>query len=277
MTIENKVQVVAGGTSGMGLALAEALGAFGPVLVGGRNEKRLADAVAQLEAAGVKAYGKTCDVADMDSVQAFADYAQTLGTIGGVVNAAGVDYDTATIEQLITINMKGTINMVEAFKDLIDEGVMVNFSSITGYFYPPTPEDIAVWNDPNAADFVEKATAAIVRPAGTPDFLDERYPYYAATKRFVMHYSQANATRFGAKGNRIFSIAPGSFDTPMLRAGATPVEGIIARTAFKRLGTPEEMADLIIVLMQPGHDYLTGADIVMDGGKMAMSTVPQLV
>ena len=55
---EKKLQVVLGGTSGMGLAAAKRLGEFGPVLVGGRSEKRLANALTELKDAGVEAYGK---------------------------------------------------------------------------------------------------------------------------------------------------------------------------------------------------------------------------
>lgn len=78
---ERKVQVVTGGTSGMGMENAKALGDRGPVLVAGRSEKRMAAALEQLEAAGVEAYGKPCDVSDRASVEAFRDYALTLGKL----------------------------------------------------------------------------------------------------------------------------------------------------------------------------------------------------
>lgn len=276
MTIENRLQVVTGGTSGMGLATAKRLGEFGPVLIGGRSEKRLESALAELREAGVRAFGKPCDVSDVESVRAFRDYALELGEIGSVVNAAGVDFDNASIDLVMNVNMGGVINVTQEFFPYMDHAVMAHYSSITGYFYQPTKEDFEAWNNPHAADFIERATAAVRRPEMAPGDLNECFPYYAASKRFVMHYVMANASRFGEKGNRIFSVAPGSFDTPMLQAGNTPQESIIARTAFKRFGTPEEMADLFIDLMKPGHDYLTGCDIVMDGGKTAMTLVPQI-
>ena len=110
----------------MGLATAKALGKFGPVLVGGRNEKRLANAVAKLEADGVEAYGKTVDIADRASLDEFAAYAASIAPLGNVVNAAGVD--TGGGDLIVKVNMVGTINFVEAFLPYLEEGsALVNY------------------------------------------------------------------------------------------------------------------------------------------------------
>ncbi len=278
MSIEGKVQVVTGGTSGMGLANAIELGKYGPVLVGGRNEERLAGAVEQMKASGVDAYGKTCDISDRASVEEFVEYARSIGQIGGVVNAAGVDWGKVSNDALIDINMVGAVNVTEAFLPYIDDGVMVHYSSITGYFFQPSAQDKAVWDNPNDLNFRENWKQALVEcphPSPAPGLGDD-FMYYAGSKRFIMYYTMANAKRFGAKNARIFSIAPGSFDTPMLRGGVGYSESTAKGTAFGRFGKPEEMACLIAQLMGPGHDYLTGCDIVHDGGKLAMSLVKQL-
>lgn len=144
----------------MGLATAKALGKFGPVLVGGRNEKRLANAVAKLEADGVEAYGKTVDIADRASLDEFAAYAASIAPLGNVVNAAGVD--TGGGDLIVKVNMVGTINFVEAFLPYLEEGsALVNYSSITGYFVQPTPEEREIWDDPNNPAFFDKVKAAI--------------------------------------------------------------------------------------------------------------------
>lgn len=91
-----------------------------------------------------------------------------------------------------------------------------------------------------------------------------------------MYYVMANVTRFGAKHARIFSVAPGSFDTPMLRGGNNDLASIEKGSAFQRFGSPAEMTDLIIKLMSPDHDYLTGVDVPMDGGKYAMAVAKQI-
>ena len=275
--MDRKLQVVPGGTSGMGLATAVALGKFGPVLVGGRNEKRLESALKTLKEAGVEAYGKQLDISDRESMKAFAEYAAGIAPIGNVVNAAAI-YSGAS-ELIWKINVQGTINVVEAFLPYLDHSCVVNYSSITGYFYQPSREELAVWSAPDAPDFFEKSFAI-----ASSKELDERMKFqgpqflaYIASKRFVIYYTQANALRFGRKNSQIFSVAPGSFDTPMLREISDPaaVARIEAGTAFGRLGAPEEMADFITCLLQPGHQYLTGCDLILDGGKSAMAFVKQ--
>ena len=270
--MDRKLQVVPGGTSGMGLATAVALGKFGPVLVGGRNEKRLESALKTLKEAGVEAYGKQLDISDRESMEAFAEYAAGIAPIGNVVNAAAID--SGASELIWKINVQGTINVVEAFLPYLDHSCVVNYSSITGYFYQPSREELAVWSAPDAPDFFEKSFAI-----ASSKELDERMKFqgpqflaYIASKRFVIYYTQANALRFGRKNSQIFSVAPGSFDTPMLREISDPaaVARIEAGTAFGRLGAPEEMADFITCLLQPGHQYLTGCDLILDGGKSAM-------
>ena len=83
--------------------------------------------------------------------------------------------------------------------------------------------------------------------------------------------------RFGRKGCQIFSVAPGAFDTPMLRESPDEViAGIAKGTAVGRLGDPDEMADFIAHLLAPGHDYLTGCDLILDGGKFGLTTAKQI-
>lgn len=272
----SKLQIITGGTSGMGLATAKAVSKYGPVLIGGRNEARLETALDTLKDAGIQCYGKTCDVSQMESIQDFAAYGASIAPIGNVINAAGVDFDNATIEQIVQINMKGTINVVEGFFPYLEDSAVVNYSSITGYFYTPKPEEIEVWSNPEAEDFCERCIGLIDVSDKSLARLGEAYPAYCASKRFVMYYTMANALRFGKKNNRIFSIAPGSFDTPMLATQAAFMDSIIKGTAFQRVGSPEEMAQLIANLLDPKVQYLTGCDIIMDGGKFAMATVKQL-
>ena len=175
--------------------------------------------------------------------------------------------------------MGGTVNFVEAFLPYIEGARLVNFSSITGYCYAPTPEEIEIWNNPNDEDFVEKVKAFM---AGKPvpermRYLGEDYIYYPASKAFTIHYTKANTLRFGKRNAQIFYIAPGAFDTPLLREQSEEqVAGVARGTAFGRLGDPDEMADFIVHLLSDGHDYLTGCDIILDGGKAALTLTKQL-
>lgn len=277
MSIQGKVQVVPGGTSGMGMAAARELAQYGPVVIAGRSEKKLADALEQLKADGIEVYGTQCDVGKRESVKELVKFATKLGPIGAVVNAAGVDWGDVPDSLLIQINMLGVVYVTEEFLPHMDDSVMMHFSSVTGYLYQPAPEDIEVWSKPDDPDFVEKWTKVVEsREYPFPPQLGDSFAFYAGSKRFVMYYTMANAMRFGKRNSRILSIAPGSFDTPMLRNGAGNTESTKQGTVFGRFGTPEEMAVLIAQLVGPGHDYLTGVDVLHDGGKLALTTVKQL-
>lgn len=272
-----KVQVVTGGTSGMGLATAKAVAQYGPVIIGGRNEARLEEALSALKADGIDAYGARLDAADAGSVKEFAAAASEIGAIGNVVHAAGVDMDNADTETIARINVTGTLNVVETFFPLLETGGSVaSYSSVTGYHYRPSVEELALWADPYQEDFEQKWIVSLNDMGGIAAKLPPSAPAYFASKNFVMYYTKANVKRFGAKGCRVFSVAPGSFMTPMLEHQAANFDSIREGTAFKRFGEPEEMAQLFAYLLDPKVAYLTGCDVLMDGGKLALSTVPQL-
>ena len=265
----------------MGLETAKVLGEFGPVLIGGRNPKRLENALNELKEAGIEAYGKPCDISNRDSLKEFVEYAISIAPIGNVVNAAGVDYGAVPREMLLKINMLGTHYVLEAFLPYLDNSNVVNYSSVTGYFYQPKKEEFELWMQPDTDDFIQKVSELIPVPTDPRMIaLGPDYTAYAASKRFVMFYTMTNTMRVAQKNNsRIISIAPGSFMTPMLEnqgAGNEDAAAAIKRgSAFQRFGSSGEMADLIKHLLTPGHEYLTGCDIIMDGGRTALGMYPQ--
>ena len=275
MSVQDRLQVVAGGTSGMGLETARFLGAYGPVLVGGRNEGRLKKAVDTLTAEGIQAYGKACDISDRKSVEAFAQYASGLGDIGSVVNAAGVFSDNSSVDLIAKVNVEGAINMTEVFYPLLADGVFVHFTSVTGYFYEPGEEELGVWATCNQPGFASRWRSAVDGSEDT-DSQESRLPYYASSKRFLMYYTRANTSRFAERGNRIFSVAPGSYDTPMFQESDSTEDTIREAIPLRRVGHPAEMGLLVAQLVGPGHDYLTGTDVLADGGMHASMMTPQI-
>lgn len=261
----------------MGLATAKAIGVFGPVLVGGRNPKRLENALEELRAAGVEAYGHTVDISDLDSLKEFAEYAVSIAPIGTLVNAAGVDAGGPDL--ILKINFQGTVNVIDVFLPYLQDAKVINYSSITGYFHQPTAAEREIWQDPAAPDFLERLKEELSSQPLDPRmaFLGNDYVFYTASKAFVIYYTKMNTLRMGKRGCAIFSVAPGSFDTPMLRESPDEeVAKIAAGTALGRLGTPEEMGDFIVKLLEPGHEYLTGVDLILDGGKSALVMAKQL-
>ena len=183
--------------------------------------------------------------------------------------------DNADTDAIVRINVLGTVNVVNAFLPRMNEGgVLVNFSSVTGYYYRPTANELAVWDDPDNVALAERFAAGL-SPLDAPGLSPYAAAYFAS-KAFVMRYTKANAQRFARKGCRIFSVSPGSFMTPMLETQEENYDSIKKTTVFERFGDPDEMAYLIASLVDSKAEYLTGVDVLMDGGMFAKRCVPQL-
>lgn len=97
---------------------------------------------------------------------------------------------------------------------------------------------------------------------------------YAISKYFVIWYARHQAARFGAKGVRVLSITPGNFDTPMGELEAQEAGSYLKFNAIQRPGRPEEIAALYAACADPAMGYLTGADILCDGGCVASGAGP---
>jgi len=269
--MEKRISVVTGGAQGMGFEIARQLGKLGPVLIGARTVSKVQNAVEELKKEGIEAYGKPCDISSLESVQEFAKAAVEIAPVRYALNVAAISFEQGDVEQILNINVLGTINFRNVFLPILENGVLINFASNSGYFYDPPElfEVQSVWNEPDSPDFLKKCM----------EFIDEddTFTAYIFSKRFVMYYTMANATCFAEKGNRIFSISPGAFQTPMLDGQTiSPIEEVAEGTAVKRIGTPFEMARAVVNLIDADLGYLTGTDIVIDGGKLAITLANQL-
>ena len=92
---------------------------------------------------------------------------------------------------------------------------------------------------------------------------------YAISKHFVIWFAKTDAARFGTKNVRCLSMTPGNFDTPMGALESEQADVFKKHSALKRNGRPEEIAALFTLLLDERLGFLTGADIIMDGGVVA--------
>ena len=92
---------------------------------------------------------------------------------------------------------------------------------------------------------------------------------YAISKYFVIWYARSEAARFGARGVRVLAVTPGNFDTPMGKLEKDEAGAYLKFNAIPRLGKPDEIAALFAAVSDPEMGYLTGTDILCDGGCVA--------
>jgi NAD(P)-dependent dehydrogenase (short-subunit alcohol dehydrogenase family) len=243
--------VVTGGASGIGLATARQLLSDGwHVALADRDPAALERARAEL-AAGDRAIALEMDVTDETAVaRAVAEAAERIGPVKGLVNSAGIaqdkpfaDITAAEFRRILDVNVVGSFLVARACAPLMGEaggGAIVNIASISGL------------------------RGSSGRTA------------YGASKGAVITMTMVMAAELVALGIRVNAIAPGPVDTPMVQQlhTAESREMYEERVLQRRYGTPEEMAQAIVFLLDDARaSYITGQILAVDGGFSAAGIV----
>lgn len=254
----------------MGLATAKIIGRDHTVVLCDVRQDRLTSAAEALRDLGIAATVVDCDVTDRRAVAALLDTAGALGTVASVIHTAGVSPSMGPADYVMRTNAVGTVNVNEQFFAVAGEGaVIVNVASMAAHLLPA--EFVPTQQFPLALSDDGQAFWGAMMAACDPIPEDARSGYaYALSKSFVKWYSQSQAERFNARGVRIVSVSPGSVDTEMGRLEEHAGAGaMVADAAVPRWGKPEEMAELLAFCASERAGYLTGTDILNDGGVVA--------
>jgi NAD(P)-dependent dehydrogenase (short-subunit alcohol dehydrogenase family) len=163
--------------------------------------------------------------------------------------------------RILTVNYDATVRLVELVRPRIAAGsCAVLIASMSAYFVDTPEIDTAI------AALEGPSSAALLPFAPSPQMA------YPVSKRAVMKLAAREAAAFGARGARIASISPGIIDTAAARAEQAVSEqmnAMIARTPLSRKGEPEEIAEVAAFLCSPAARFISGRDLLVDGGLMA--------
>lgn len=267
-----QVCVITGGAGGMGLAAAKLLGRDHSIVLSDVSSDRLAAAAEELKADGVECKTAVVDVTDNKSVAELVSESTKAGDVISVIHAAGVSPSMGSAQHILRINALGTLNVNEAFYAGGEPGfAIVNVASVAAHMFPRAIVSHRRFRyalrDPDL--FMRKMTSScrIAPAAMRPGFA------YSISKSFVTWYCSSQAARFGRRGGRIVSVSPGTIDTAMGRLEERTGSGAIADTsALRRIGRPEEVAELLAFCASDKASYLTGIDVACDGGVLAAMT-----
>lgn len=248
---EQRVAIVTGGGSGIGLAISRRLADDGNVVAVFDLDPSSAEAAASaIESAGGKAIGLAVDVADRALVFAAVDEVRSLlGRPTTLVNNAGtgatfnrfLKIEPETWERVLRVNLSGAFHCCQAvLPDMIEAGWgrIVNISSSSAH-----------------------SGQALLAP-------------YVSSKSGLNGLTKSLALEFGPKGITVNAVPPGFIDTPMLRAseergefGPGGVDDAVARTPVRRAGVPEDIAATVSFLCRDEAGYVTGQIIGVNGGR----------
>lgn len=267
---EKKVTVITGGAGGMGLATAEILGRDHHVVLCDVDQDRLDQAVEKLGGLGISCESLVCDITDSDSVDAMLQQTAASGTLRSLVHTAGLSPQMADAETIMRVNAVGTINITNAAFEAASEGfALVNIASMAAHMLPGVISPHRVYRLASSRpELFLRKMVFLCRLAPT-DFFRSALAY-GLSKDFVIWFSKRNAARFGERGARVVSVSPGSFDTAMGRLEEKSGSAeMLKKAALKRFGRPEEIAEVLAFCASDKASYLTGTDILCDGGVIA--------
>lgn len=265
-----KAVVITGGAGGIGLATAKLIAKDNHIVICDSDQHKLDQATEYLKQYKIASDSMCCDITDRDAVFVMARKVRESCTISAVIHTAGISPQMADPETILRVNALGTININEAFFSVADgEFNMVNVASMAAYLVPSIllPRRSYALASSHPSYFIKKS---LFRCRLMPKALYRVGLAYSISKDFVVWYSKANAAKFGGRGARILSVSPGTINTNMgrLEEKSGSME-MLKSAALKRPGAPEEIAELLAFCASDKASYLTGIDILCDGGVVA--------
>lgn len=237
--LQNKVAIITGGASGIGEQMVKRFQEEGATVIAADINEENLEAISKLD----NVHGYQLDVSSDDAWATFAkEMKEKFGQIDILVNNAGVSsekpYDEIDLDDwefMMSINGFGAFAGMKHIAPIMAEqqsGSIVNISSYTAK-------------------------------------IGQGFNHYSASKGAVRAISKAAATEFGRSGVRVNALFPGIIDTPMtqnLSASKDLLDQLVQATPLQRLGRPEDIANAALFLASDESSFMTGAELVIDGG-----------
>ncbi len=261
--------VVVIGAGSIGQAIARRVSVGKHVLLADLRQGNVDAAAKVLSDAGFEVSTAIVDVSSRESVHALVETATAIGTITGVIHAAGVSPTQASPAMILKVDLYGTALVLEEFGAVIArDGAAVVIASQSGHRLPAlTPEQ-------NKALATTPADELLSLPMLQPDQVKDPLYAYQVSKRGNSLRVMAEAVRWGKRGARVNTISPAIIFTSLAKDELAGPRGegyrrMIKLSAAGRGGTPDEVGTVAALLMGPDGTFITGSDFLMDGGVTA--------
>ncbi|MBQ9202799.1 MAG: SDR family oxidoreductase [Prevotella sp.] len=252
------------GAGSIGQAIIRRVSAGKHVVLADYSVENAERAAKTLEDAGFECSTIKCDLGSKEDILKLVEFATSKGEVKYMVNAAGVSPSQAPVKHILQVDLYGTSVLMEEFGKVIAEGGSgIIISSQSGHRLPALPQEE---NDALAMTPCDELLKIPFIKA-----IDDTLKAYQYSKRCNVLRVMYEATRWGRRGATINSISPGIIITPLANdelhgprkdGYLKMIEGMPAR----RAGTPDEVGDLAEFLMSSRGRFISGADLLIDGG-----------
>jgi len=251
----------------MGQAIVRRIGSGSTVVLADADDALLARVTDALQLEGFTVHAVRTDVSSADDVSALAKTAAELGPIRCVVHTAGVSPVQATPQQIIDVDLVGTARVLDAFEPHVQAGtVAVCIASMAGSLIEldRETEQLLAATPTEGLSGLSALDTTTMTPAGA----------YPLAKRANQVRVAAASVAWGRRGGRVVSISPGVIATPMGRSELAGPFGdgmreMVENSGCGRVGTPDDIAATVEFLTSSGASYITGIDLLVDGGTVA--------
>ena len=264
---ENKDVIALLGAGSMGCAIVRRIAAGKKILLGDISEKNLEKVSGDFKYGGYDVETCIVDAMEKDSVEAFAQKAASLGNVMYFIDTAGASPNQASPEHILSLDMAGTGYAVDAFgKVMAEGGAGLIISSQTGYMYPiPNETELEILKTPTE----KLMDVPFIKETATSSGL----AYMIAKRVNHLQAQKAAATTWKERRARINTISPGVIVMPLaydeFAAAGEGYQQMIDASAAMRTGTSEEIAEAGAFLLGEHAKFITGTDLLIDGGVIA--------
>ena len=261
-----KEVVVLVGAGGIGRAIARRVATGRKLLLTSLSESEATGIATRLSSEGFDAEGMACDLSSRESIVAVRDRAAELGPITHVICAGGVSPSQAPIETILAVDLYGSSVLLEEFGKVIAEGGSgIVISSQSGHRLP------ALSLDQNYALAMTGTEDLLKLDFLQPEVIGTTLRAYQYAKRCNVIRVASQACEWGKRGARVNSVSPGIIMTPLAYDEINGPRGEGYRTMLTtmpagRAGTVDEIAELCSFLMDSRASFITGVDVLADGG-----------
>lgn len=259
--MRNQVVVVTGAAGGIGRSCVYAMRDY-KLVVTDYSQEIVDKLVIELRGEGIDALGYAADITDRDSVEGLKNLTLRQGNFKAVIHTAGVSGATKDIKRIFDINLRATNIVIDTFHDISrKDSIIVLIASMMGHAIPPNPAYDDALRNPNNKDAFSTVEPFVDNNSDT---------MYNFTKRGVLLLCEDNVMRFGNMGARIVTISPGVVFSPMVKQAwndhPDSMEAQRRMTPAGRYGVPEDIAEVSKFLISDAAEFITGTDIMVDGG-----------